>query len=293
MANNQPPEKRQHPLEARPAPPVSSGQQPRQQVTLRIPSVRPSATYAILAINIAIFVARALSRSLDNDLLNWGANGTTEVLQRGEYYRLLTSMFLHASIYNAFGGFVLTNSLHLIFNAYVIYGVGTYIERLFGHTRFLIVYILGGLAGSVASVVINALLGQMRTYSVGASGAVFALIGAEFIYLYYHRKLLSSYARARMQSLITFGVINLLFGFATSLGLGQMRVDNWAHIGGLAGGLILGWFISPIFLLRRHPDNPEDLLGEDANPLKRRYWVLSVYIAGLLALLIVGVMIAN
>lgn len=291
MQPNPPPEKRTHPLEVRPIPPAP--QPPRQEVKLRIPSVTPRVTYVIVAVNIMVFLLRAFSRSLDADLLDWGANGAREVLQGGEYYRLLTSMFLHASIHTPFGGYALPNSLHLIFNAYVIYGVGTYIERMFGHTRFALIYFLGGLAGSVASVVVSTLLGNLDMYSVGASGAVFALIGAEFIYLYYHRKLFSSYARARMQNLISFGVINLLFGFASSLGVTQMRVDNWAHIGGLAGGLILAWFISPIFLLRRHPDAPGDLLAEDSNPLRRKTWVLSAYIAGLLALLILGVIVAK
>lgn len=291
MQPNPPSEKRTHPLEARPTPPVP--QPPRQEVKLRIPSVTPRVTYVIVAINIIVFLLRAFSRRLDTDLLDWGANGAHEVLQLGEYYRLLTSMFLHASIHAPFGGYALPNSLHLIFNTYVIYGVGIYIERVFGHARFTLVYLLGGLAGSVASVVMNALLGNLNTYSVGASGAAFALIGAEFVYLYYHRRLFGSYARVRMQSLIAFGIINLLFGFASSLGATQMRVDNWAHIGGLAGGLILAWFISPIFLLRQHPAASGDLLAEDSNPLQRKYWALSAYITGLLGVLILGVFIAR
>ena len=291
---NTPPEKRPHPLERRPTPPpVTPGQAPRQQVMLHLRTVTPNVTYAILAVNIGIFILRALSPRLDSDLLAWGANGPREVLQQGQYYRLLTSMFLHASIYDVFGRLALTNSLHLIFNAYVIYGVGTYIERLFGHARFALIYFLGGLAGSIASVFLNAATGNLDTYSVGASGAAFAVIGAEFIYLYYHRKLMGAYARARMQSLIFFAVINFMFGFASSFGLSAMRVDNWAHLGGLAGGMILAWFISPIFILKRDPERLGDMLGEDINPLKRRYSAVSFFVTGLIVLLIVGVYIAR
>jgi hypothetical protein len=96
-----------------------------------------------------------------------------------------------------------------------------------------------------------------------------------------------------MQSLITITVINLLFGFASNLGLTETRVDNWAHLGGLAGGLILTWFISPIFLPRQHPEVPGELLGEDVNPLRRNYWALSAFITGLLVVLIVSVILAN
>lgn len=292
MQSDPSPEKRPHPLEARPTPPQPQ-EQPRQQVTLRIPTVRPLVMYAILAINIVIFLIRALSPEADVSLLRAGANNASAVLQHGEYYRLLTSMFLHSSIYAPNGEYVFANALHLIFNAYVIYGVGNYLEGIFGHTRFTLIYLLGGLAGSAASVVMTALVGETNINSVGASGAAFALIGAEFVYLYHHRKLFPQQARARMQGLIAFAAINLLFGFASSLGIGALRIDNWGHIGGLAGGLILGWQISPIFLLRVHPENPKDFLAEDVNPLQRKYAALSLYIAGLLGVLILGVYIAR
>lgn len=290
MSNNPLPEKRPHPLEVVPE---KKKESPRQQTILHIPSVKPLVTYAILAVNVAIFLLRAVSPEIDFNLLVWGANGPHEVLQQREYYRLLTAMFLHSGIYSPSGDYIFANSLHLIFNAYFIYRIGLFIEPLFGHRRFGLIYLLGGLAGSVASNLINVLLGNLEVISVGASGAAFALIGAEFVFLYYHRKLLRHQGRAQMQSLIAITVINLLFGFASSLGLTETRVDNWAHLGGLAGGLILTWFISPIFLLRRHPDMPGDLLGEDANPLRRKYWTLSAYITGLLALLIVSVILAN
>jgi rhomboid protease GluP len=292
---NDPEQRRRHPLEERPPVPTGTPGSPpqRQQVMLHLPSVTPKMMYAILAVNITIFLIRALSPNLDDQIFSWGANGTREVLFDHEYYRLFTSMFLHAGIFNGRGGYALVNSLHLIFNAYVIYQVGTMVERIFGHVRFGLIYILGGLAGSVMSTVMNGLMGNFNTYSVGASGAAFALIGAQFAFLYHHRKLLGASGRAQMRSLIMFSLINLLFGVASGLGASQIRVDNWAHAGGLAGGLILSWFLSPIFVLERHPERPGALLGQDINPLKRRYWVLSLFVAGLIALLIVGVSVAR
>jgi membrane associated rhomboid family serine protease len=125
-------------------------------------------------------------------------------------------------------------------------------------------------------------------FSVGASGAVFAIIGAEFIYLYHHRKLMGAAGRARRQSLIIFGVMNLAVGLLSALPGSAMSIDNWAHIGGLVGGLILAWFISPILNLKMHPEHPDELLGVDTNPLSRRYWVVSVYATALIIAVFLG-----
>src|SRR5262245_49450215 len=116
MENNPPPRKR-HPLERPPEPrtePNPEEQAQRQRVTLHIPSVKPYATYTLIAINVLIFVIRAFSPDLDEQIFLWGANHAPDVLLKGEYYRLFTSMFLHASIFNPFGGYALQNSLHLI-----------------------------------------------------------------------------------------------------------------------------------------------------------------------------------
>jgi hypothetical protein len=67
-----------------------------------------------------------------------------------------------------------------------------------------------------------------------------------------------------------------------------MRVDNWAHLGGVLGGAALAWFIGPIFIVRRHPEHPDALLGEDINPLKGKYWAVSAFGAVLLVVLIVA-----
>ncbi len=282
------PERRPHPLERRPEPPPAPTpeQPPRQRVMLHIPSVKPTATYLLIALNVAIFLLRALSADVDEQVFLWGANHPPDVLLNGEYYRLLSSMFLHASIYGPSGGLAPANFLHLFFNMYILYAVGTSLERLFGHTRFVIVYLLGGLAGSILSM----LLGSFNSYSVGASGAVFAILGAEFVYLYHHRKLMGEAGRARRQSLLWFGVINLAFGLLSTLQGSAMRIDNWAHLGGLAGGLILAWFISPILTLQAHPDHPGELLGVDTNPLARRYWIVSVYATVLVVLVFLGVL---
>ena len=233
----------------------------------------------------AIFLIRATSVRLDLQILEWGANNSTAVLANGEIYRLLSSMFLHASIFaNQFGTYALENSAHIIFNMYALYIIGGQIERLFGHVRFALIYLLGGLGGSVLSVALSG----PNSYSVGASGAVFAVFAAQFIYLYQHRKLLGPRGRAQMQNLFFLAVANFALGALTGFGGGGVIVDNWAHLGGIVGGLALAWMIGPIFIVRRHPEHPNELLGEDINPLRNRYWVLSVYVVALMVILFIA-----
>ncbi len=287
MLNDPPPERRKpHPLERQPMQqPAPSGQTPpRQQMILHIPTVRPTVMYALIVINVLVFLIRAISPALDEQIFLWGANHPSDVVVHGEIYRLLTSMFLHASIFTARGGYALQNSLHIIFNMYILYVIGRQVEQLFGHVRFAAIYLLGGLTGSVMSAVLSG----ADIYSVGASGAVFSVMAAQFIYLYQHRKLLGGRGRAQMQSLIFLAVINLFMGALTGFGGAAILVDNWAHLGGIIGGLVLAWAIGPIFILRQHPEHPNELLGEDINPLKNRYWVLTIYVIALMAVLVVA-----
>lgn len=251
---------------------------------LHIPTVQPYVVYGLLGIMIAIFVLRALSPTFDIEVFLWGANHQPDVLNQGEFYRLFTSMFLHASVFAPNGTFALQNSLHLLFNAYILFVSGGTVERMFGHARFSIIFVLGGMTGSILSCV----LGSPMSYSVGASGAVFAVLGAEFVYIFKHRKLLGAQGRRQMQSLITLALFNLLFGILSSASPTAMRIDNWAHLGGALGGLTLAWFIAPDLIFRRHPEIPNELLAEDRNPLQRHYREVSLYVAGMLGVLIVA-----
>jgi rhomboid protease GluP len=278
------PQPKRHPLEEQPTPPQKIGQ-PRQRINLRIPAVSPTVTYGLIVINFILFTIRALSPSWDDTLFFWGADNARLVLVQREYYRLFTSMFLHAGIYTGSGRFALEYSLHILSNMYILYAVGISLERVFGHTRFLIIYLLGGLAGSILSV----LVGSAESYSVGASGAVFAILGGEFVYLWHQRRLLGEAGRQRRRSLIAFAIMNLAIGLISTFQGSRLRIDNWAHLGGLIGGVALAWFISPIYNLRAHPDHPGELKAEDINPLHRRYWIVSVYATLLVILVFIGV----
>ncbi|MCU0479899.1 MAG: rhomboid family intramembrane serine protease [Anaerolineae bacterium] len=280
--NDQPPApkpKRPHPLEV---PPIPEASQPtRQRGMLHIRVVKPYLTYGLIAVNVAIFITAFYIISLQqfNDLYRWGANNHREVLQGGQYHRLVTAMFLHGS------------SAHIIFNMLSLYFIGTTIERFFGHIRFGLIYVLGGLSGSVLSVLLNPPL----VTSVGASGAVFAIFGAQYIFWHRHRKLFGETAKQQMRQLILIGGMNFAVGILSTfdLGEGAVSIDNWGHLGGLLGGLAVAWLISPNFLLEKHPTQENAFSAVDMNPLKAHYTNLILYGAGLMAVLVIGTFFAR
>jgi rhomboid protease GluP len=137
-----------------------------------------------------------------------------------EYWRLFAAMFLHASV------------LHWAVNSWALYQLGTLYEVLFGSRRFILIYIATGLCASIASAVH---IGATNGASVGASGAVFGVLGA-FIFsirrspLYRHQP----WTRGLIGQLIFWIVINLAIGYSVPV------IDNVAHIGGLISGLLMG-----------------------------------------------------
>ena len=206
---------------------------PQQTYQLRLPLRRPRAVWVLLTLNIAIFAiptllqfvgVRVNGAPINDYLLFLGAKDNAGIKLRGEYYRFLTSMFLHGGL------------LHILFNAWALYALGPEAERIYGTARFLAIYLIAGLAGGVASYAFSAYP------SVGASGAIFGLIGALSVFYYTSRALLGNAARQQLGSLITVIMINLFIGFSSG-GL----IDNFAHLGGLAGGAAAAWLLAPRF----------------------------------------------
>ena len=244
--------------EARPIP------QPGYQ--LRLPLGRPRAVWVLLTLNIAIFI---ISGILSGDLFN-PTNGVLRFLGwkdntlilAGQYWRFLTSMFLHGGL------------LHIGFNAWALYALGPEAERIYGTARFLAIYFIAGLAGGVASYALS------PNPAVGASGAIFGLIGTLAVFYYISRELLGSAARQQLGSLITVIMINLFIGFSSG-GL----IDNFAHLGGLAGGALVGWLLAPRFAVDERIYPPQVV----RRPLPWG-WVATI---GFLALLVVMVMTIN
>ena len=146
-------------------------------------------------------------------MINTFANYYINV-QNMEIYRLLTCTFLHANIY------------HIFFNMYALYSLGIQIEKYYGKVKFLIIYILSGIMGSLFSVVLT------NNVSVGASGAIFGLFGSMVYFSYKFRNTLDGFLRS---GIIPVLLINLALSFAIP------NIDVSAHIGGLIGGLLISY----------------------------------------------------
>ena len=170
----------------------------------------PFMTYALIFVNVLIFILM-LSPGIYNYFINLFANYYANV-QKGEVYRLITCMFLHG------------NSIHLFFNMYALYIIGPEIERYYGSFKFLVIYLLGGVIGSLFSAVL------ITSPSIGASGAIFGLFGALLYFGFNYRATLDGYLKSQIIPLI---LINLLVGLIVP------GIDVYAHIGGLIGGLIV------------------------------------------------------
>lgn len=170
----------------------------------------PVVTYTLIAINILIFLLGIIF-NMQDALINLFANYGPLVTENHQYYRLFTSMFMHA------------NFLHIAFNMYALYLLGSQAEGFFGKTKFLTIYLLSGLSGSLLSILLN-----QGAVSVGASGAIFGILGALLYFGFNYRVYLGN---TLIKEILPIILINLAFGFAIT------GVDNYAHIGGLVGGL--------------------------------------------------------
>ncbi|HUH98076.1 MAG TPA: rhomboid family intramembrane serine protease, partial [Anaerolineales bacterium] len=123
---------------------------------------------------------------------------------------------------------------HILFNMYALFVIGVGLERYFGRGRYLVLYALGAFSGNVLSFLFSS------GYSVGASTAIFGLIGAEGVFLYQNRQLFGRRFGSAIGNVIFIVVVNLVFDFVPGSG-----IDYWGHIGGLLGGLIFTWFAGP------------------------------------------------
>ncbi|HKP54073.1 MAG TPA: rhomboid family intramembrane serine protease [Chloroflexia bacterium] len=196
------------------------------RVWLRIPLEKPFLTQAILITLVAIYVPMFLSEQTYETVFNWGAKSNPHIYA-GEWYRLISATFLHAQ-----------TPVHLFFNGYALYMIGMDLEAFAGRWRFAVIYFVSGLGGSVASLAFSPYPG------VGASGAIFGLIGALGVYFGLHRRLFGRMGQAQFWNIIVVIVLNVGLGFS-----GIFPIDNSAHIGGLVTGAALGYVLCPRYAL--------------------------------------------
>ena len=171
----------------------------------------PYVTYFLIAVNVIFFLVPTIMGSYSDVIMNYCVHGPS--VRAGQYYRLLTGIFLHGSL------------IHLLLNCYAIYAIGSQIENFLGRVKYAIIYLFAGIIGSLFSISFSAGAG-----SVGASGAIFGLMGAMLYFGYYYRVYLGN---ALKSSILPVIIMNLGMGFLLN------GVDNFAHIGGLIGGTIM------------------------------------------------------
>ena len=187
---------------------------------------------ALVIINVIVFFVMSFYGSTEDVefMLDHGAMFVPSVLEYGEYYRFFTCMFLHF-------GF-----MHLAGNMVVLMFLGDNVERAVGKFKFILIYILGGLIGSVGSFV-YALVYNPGIISAGASGAIFALIGALLWLVIRNKGRLEDMTTLRMCVLIAYALYN---------GITSEHVDMAAHLFGLVGGFLLA------IILYRKNTNKDD-----------------------------------
>jgi membrane associated rhomboid family serine protease len=196
---------------------VAEGRRSVRGVRRAIPRPR-SAVIVLLGINVLVFlVEMALGGSTNLSVLARMGAMVPGLVAQGEYWRLVTAMFLHIGI------------PHLLLNSLGLYIFGNLIEQVLGTVRFLAIYLVSGFVASVTSFA----FGSPVALAAGASGAIFGLLGAWLAYNLRRRSL--SLARANIQGALVLIAINVVFGLSVP------GIDNLAHIGGLAAGVVAGF----------------------------------------------------
>jgi rhomboid protease GluP len=184
---------------------------------------RAAITRMLIIINVLMFILTAyLSGSIfyanSNVLVYLGAKHNY-LIDRGEYFRLITAMFLHGGL------------LHIALNMYALNAIGAMIERVYGKVKFILIYFTAGLTSSFLSYLFS------PGISVGASGAIFGLMGAAAILGF---KMRDRGGRNFASSIVQVIAINLLLGFTIP------NIDNYGHLGGLLGGVLVTFIIDGI-----------------------------------------------
>ena len=177
---------------------------------------KPIITYILIFINIVMFVLMYMlgnGSENTNTLIDFGANYIL-LTKAGEYYRIITSAFLHIGI------------IHLLLNMYSLYIVGSQVEYFYGKVKYIIIYLFSLIMGSLFTVALS----SVNTVSAGASGAIFGLLGS---ILYFGIKYRGYIGNSLVNQIVPVVVLNLIIGFTTP------GIGNAAHIGGLIGGYLI------------------------------------------------------
>lgn len=187
-----------------------------------IQGVKPSFTYGILALTVAVFILQEATTAVFGlDMAAALGMKINSLIRQGEVWRLLTPVFLHGSI------------LHIALNMYALYILGQSLEPPYGHFRFLMLYLLAGFCGNVFSTVFS------PYPSLGSSTAVFGLIAAQGIFILKNRQFFGKHAQRALVNIAAVSLLNFIIGLSPG-------IDNWGHLGGFLGGAAIAWFAGPV-----------------------------------------------
>ncbi|MDK2885622.1 MAG: hypothetical protein PWP54_180 [Thermosipho sp. (in: thermotogales)] len=189
--------------------------------------MRRESFYYLILVNVAILLIMEITKLYTaNDLMVyiWFGAQYGPLVSEGQWFRLITSMFVH-------GGFI-----HLLFNMYALYYLGRIVEGVYGTDKFLTFYFLSGFMGNIGTQIF-----YYKSLSVGASGAIFGLVGVLFAAGF--RKD-TPYALRPLTgtALLPMILINVIFGLMPGT-----NINNAAHIGGFLTGMLLGYLVSPYY----------------------------------------------
>lgn len=247
------------PAEAPSRPPVR-----RQGFDLAALARRSPVSLGLIAVNLGVFSLQLLLTNwLGVDLVISAGAKENSAIAAGQYWRLLTPVFIHAGL------------PHLLVNMYSLYIIGPATERMFGHRRFLAFFLLSGLTGTLFSLVFN------PYPSVGASGAIFGLLGMLGAFWYIHRTTFGPAGTVQLRQIIMVAVLNLLIGLSPG-------IDFWAHLGGFLAGIVLALTLGPRYQVRG--DEAGAMILADLRPWRKVRTGVLAATAILLVLIAVAVL---
>ena len=195
---------------------------------------KPILTYILILINVIVFALMYIYGNGSEDietLKNFGAN-YIPLVKSGEYIRLITSAFVHIGI------------IHLLSNMYALYVIGRQVEQLYGRMKYILIYFISAIMGSLFTVVFS----SSNTVAAGASGAIFGLLGALLYFGYSYRGYIGN---SIINQVLPAILLNLVIGFSSP------NIGNSAHIGGLIGG----YLISMALVIDTETDNKSKING--------------------------------
>ena len=230
------------------------------------------ATIVLIALNVLVFLIMVLQgvpvfNPTADSVLRWGADYGPLTLH-GQWWRMVVSTFLHFGL------------IHLLFNMFVLFNIGLFLESLTGRVPFVALYLVCGVGGSAAS-----LAWHPSIVSAGASGAIFGLYGALLGFLVRHRGSIPAESLASLRKgALTFIGYNLLYGL-------RPGVDMAAHLGGLATGFMLGLFLIRPPSISSSSSASGDLTASGGEPTPGSDWRVPVMVAIGLSLIAVPMIV--